>query len=150
MKKIGAFIILIAICLSMTGCVKLNDDEKRVANAVENLKDMMKDPDSFILRGDILLIDDGDDSFYYIESSANNSFGASVRSVSIMLELIGTYICDVDETDFDSLGYPFSEYGEKAVSLYDNWRFDRLEKNVFTETYDGEKIAKYLKLEYRD
>ena len=147
MKKIIALLLLFGMSLSFCACGKkeLNSSEQIASRKVEDLVDMMKDPDSFILRGDILRIKTDEWTYYYIDYSGNNSYGASIRSTAIYGTIyLGSLYGDCY---YDSLETFISQF-EEANDLYSEWLRGTLEGEA-TEI-SGKNIANYLGIEYRD
>lgn len=104
-----AFVLIIAIAAGgIVYTVQKNSftaDEKSALKCVEKLKGMMKDPSSFTLTGNLVVIDgedkDGKTSKYiYIPSSGTNSYGGRVSNTEIFVR--GSYLCNLSEvTDFE-------------------------------------------------
>ena len=104
-----AFVLIIAIAAGgIVYTVQKNSftaDEKSALKCVERLKGMMKDPSSFTLTGNLVVIDGEDGNgktskYIYIPSSGTNSYGGRVSNTEIFVG--GSYLCDLSEvTDFE-------------------------------------------------
>lgn len=104
-----AFVLIIALAAGgIIYDVQKNSftaNEKSALRCVEKLKGMMKDPSSFTLTGNIVVID-GEDKhglttkYVYIPSSGTNSYGGRVSNTEIFVG--GSYLCDLSEVaDFE-------------------------------------------------
>lgn len=98
-------VIIAIICLSVLAYFVVNKvtstphKNQAIAN-VQNLKNMLKDPDSLKLYEDVLVIfyktDDHNYDFYtYIDYGAKNSYGAMVRNTAIYVNR--KYVCTMEE-----------------------------------------------------
>lgn len=149
------------------------DTEQRSALImVRDYRNRLKDPDSMVLRGDILFMwamedkinEDGFDTnvYCYFVASGDNSYGASVKSMPCYLN--GVYFGDYNDidpgyelptTDEERIEHTealrvqlhLSEWGlmgESVVDKSDVW-------DVYKAyTVDGAKIARRLGIEYSD
>ena len=111
--------VILALSLAACGAKKSIEEQYAVRNT-KALRDMMKDPDSFKLRDDVVVIVDEKNHIYYtfISASGSNSYGASIRSVSIFKD--GKYFADLDDED------ELLSKMEEAERLYKN---DKSEEN---------------------
>lgn len=100
MKKSLSFMLAVILALSLAACgAKKSIEEQYAVRNTKILRSMMKDPDSFKLRDDVVVIVDEKNHIYYtfISASGSNSYGASIRSVSIFKD--GKYFSDLDDED---------------------------------------------------
>lgn len=108
------FVAAVAIWLSF---FSLDSNEKIALEYIEDYQKMLKDPDSLVLRSDIIYIwtgDEGLDFYYYFTASANNSFGAPVTATEVMHNR--KYLCSVEE--FDAvLDTPVREWDETTIEI---------------------------------
>lgn len=74
----------------------LNKKEQYVYKTVSKYRDYLKDPDSLIIRGEILyVVTSENDRFVVFSASGNNSYGASVTSMPMFLN--GSYVGEYDD-----------------------------------------------------
>lgn len=162
-RLIALLLAMMLLSLCACGKPKLNVDEDRAAKNVEKLINMMKDPDSFILRGDVIVIRDEEtgDYYTYIDHSGNNSYGASVRSTAIFKNY--SYLCDYDDEEYDDEEWDTYEERKEILAAQKERATARLklaERNLTVAfsgnepdgsvSVSGEKIAKYLDITHKD
>ena len=154
--KKGLLIILAAsiVIAAVTVSGKtLNEKEKYVYKVVAEYKDMLKDPDSLVLRGDILYVKDSSyDTFVAFSASGNNSYGTPVTSMPIFMNY--SYIGDYGDESGD-----FEEIEDKIKMAKCNlvvatWRLvgDGMvndDKYLEAELISGKKIAAKLKCKWK-
>ncbi len=164
-KIICAAILLmfIVVGIFVFNANKLSYEEKWALHNVEKYQSMLKDPDSMVLRGDILILWYWDDDaeagdkmkqYTYFIASGNNSFGASIQSMPCFKGYI--YLADLDdykEDDFDTTedyiemlkaDVAFKRYKAVGVSKDGN-------SSVFrAEIISGKKIARKLHIDYKE
>ena len=154
--KKGLLIILAAAIVIAVVAVSgktLNEKEKYVYKVVAEYKDMLKDPDSLVLRGDILYVKDSSyDTFVAFNASGNNSYGTPVTSMPIFMNYF--YIGDYgDESgDFDEIEDKIKMAKCKLVVA--TWRLvgdDMVNDDEYLEAelISGKKIAAKLKCEWK-
>lgn len=96
---IGLILIVLSIAVYFIGNAITSTPEKDMAlHNVQKLKDMLKDPDSFKLYDDILVIyqdinENNSVSYIYIDYGAKNSFGGMIRKTAMFKEYnyVGNY-----------------------------------------------------------
>jgi len=148
MKRFFAFILVLVLVLGMVGCggsKKLTKDEERALSIVQDLVDSLKDPDSFKLRDDVLVIYNPEKSdpfsmYVYIDYSANNSYGASIRSIAVYHYY--EYLGDLKNENDNKIGMP------SARALYEEYQNGTLEDESFINasiTVKSSVIIKNLK-----
>ena len=100
---LGAALVIVAIILiSVINQNVLNEKEQYVYKVVAEYKEMLKDPDSMVLRGDILYVKNSSyDTYVAFSASGNNSYGAPVTSMPIFMNYsyLGDYDDDTDDLD---------------------------------------------------
>ena len=154
--KKGLLIILAAAIVIAVVAVSgktLNEKEKYVYKVVAEYKDMLKDPDSLVLRGDILYVKDSSyDTFVAFSASGNNSYGTPVTSVPIFMNYF--YIGDYGDEygDFDEIEDKIKMAKCKLVVA--TWRLvgdDMVNDDEYLEAelISGKKIAAKLKCEWK-
>lgn len=152
-KIAGVVVILLVIVISIVGSIK-SPMEKEVIRQTEKLVNMMKNPDSFKIRGDILYYERTDlgNVCYFVWYSANNSYGEPVRNV--MCNLNGSWI-SIDTDDYYKSDYKTEDEYDKAkrdaamcafyLACYnagDNG------KNTAASVINGKKIARALHVKH--
>ena len=154
--KKGLLIILAAAIVIAAVAVSgktLNEKEKYVYKVVAEYKDMLKDPDSLVLRGDILYVKDSSyDTFVAFSASGNNSYGTPVTSMPIFMNYF--YIGDYGDEygDFDEIEDKIKMAKCKLVVA--TWRLvgdDMVNDDEYLEAelISGKKIAAKLKCEWK-
>ena len=154
--KKGLLIILAAAIVIAVVAVSgktLNEKEKYVYKVVAEYKDMLKDPDSLVLRGDILYVKDSSyDTFVAFNASGNNSYGTPVTSMPIFMNYF--YIGDYGDEygDFDEIEDKIKMAKCKLVVA--TWRLvgdDMVNDDEYLEAelISGKKIAAKLKCEWK-
>ena len=154
--KKGLLIILAAAIVIAVVAVSgktLNEKEKYVYKVVAEYKDMLKDPDSLVLRGDILYVKDSSyDTFVAFSASGNNSYGTPVTSMPIFMNYF--YIGDYGDEygDFDEIEDKIKMAKCKLVVA--TWRLvgdDMVNDDEYLEAelISGKKIAAKLKCEWK-
>ncbi len=162
MRKVLSILLVVIIILSFASCGKTQSIEEQYAiKNTEKLHNMMKDPDSFKLRNDVMVIrhedKDGLKTYYtFIHHSANNTYGASMQSVSVFKD--GTYFADLD--DYDEISNEASKYSDaymknhrdedykKAMDAFDKAE-ELLDAQIwykFGAGYDGSESSDGTKL----
>ena len=158
-RKIGKKGLLIIIAAAIVIAVvavsgkTLNEKEKYVYKVVAEYKDMLKDPDSLVLRGDILYVKDSSyDTFVAFSASGNNSYGTPVTSMPIFMNYF--YIGDYGDEygDFDEIEDKIKMAKCKLVVA--TWRLvgdDMVNDDEYLEAelISGKKIAAKLKCEWK-
>ena len=154
----GAMLVLVTVILiSVISQKVLNEKEQYVYKVVAEYKDMLKDPDSLVLRGDILYVkDSSNDTYVAFRASGNNSYGTPVTSMPIFMNYsyLGDYDDDLD--DFDSPRDAANlAYGKLIVASWNltakaggNMAND--DKYLEAELISGKKIAAKLKCEWKE
>ena len=108
---LSSFILIIAIIAGVVGYNvyennTLKGPEITAAKCIKEYKSMMKDPASFTLCGNPLVVDGGYagessagktlvKTFVYIPASGTNSYGGMVTGVGVFVN--GDYLCDIDD-----------------------------------------------------
>ena len=156
-KMLIGTVVVVALMLGIYGYYMATDlsvEEKIAIDAVEDYRDMLKDPDSMKLTSDVIVIHayDSDDEYHtycYFTSSGNNSYGAAVSSTAYYRDY--KYICDIssaDEEDFttDEEKLIFLD-GKIQLSLYQLYGAES-ESFVRCEVVPLKKVAKRAKIDY--
>ena len=148
---IVALVCLLSVCL--LGCSSVMSEKETYAyDDLKSLIGMVKAPDTFVLRGDILGISvDSEDKhpgeYTFIEYSAANSFGTPLRGVAMFKD--HRYIGDMND-DVDSI----DDSDEKLEFLATRLVFLGLRlvggdtDHVKHEWFDGAKFANKLGVEF--
>lgn len=151
-------IVLVLGIISIRGS-KLTDTEEYVITNVKKLQNMLKDPDSLKIRGDIIYIevdDDGEQNCYtYVFYSANNSFGASTTGTAMFKNhrYIGDYSDDTDDLDVtleEKLEIVKTQLHLAGWNLLAKFGSDPTKSSdwLYAEYVSCKKIAKKLNVEY--
>ncbi len=135
--------IIVVVIINIIG-MNLNEDEQLAYENAVQMRDMMKDPDSFKLYDEMFLLKhnvDGDDtaSIYTIfEYGGTNEYGAMIKDEAIFQdgEFIMTRYGDADDDDVDKV---LARYNLSQYSMFDdNW--EKVEIDV-------DKIKRKMKLD---
>ncbi len=153
----GAMFVMVAVILiSVISQNVLNEKEKYVYEVVDEYKDMLKDPDSMVLRGDILYVKDSSyDTYVAFSASGNNSYGAPVTSMPIFknYSYLGDYDDDLEDID-DPREAANLAYGKLIVASWNlmakaGGDLSNDEDYLEAELISGKKIAAKLKCEFK-
>lgn len=144
----------------------INSKLKVAQQCVHSYKTMQKDPDSMILRGDVLVVNDKEedwDRYVCFVSSGKNSYGATVTSMPIFKN--GSYLCDYTEEN-ESFSYGMSDDEihdllqsnleaskarlKIAEAKFENEVGDGVSETIDFQFYNGKRIAKNLKIGYAE
>lgn len=95
-KKLVAVLAVVALIfvVAIVYGNQLNEREQHVYDVVASYRNMLKDPDSLVLRGDILyVVTDDSDKYVAFSASGNNSYGTPVTSMPMFMNYsyIGDY-----------------------------------------------------------
>lgn len=165
-KKCCVILLLGMLALGLCACGKTEFSEKGQI-AVDNVKELqsyMKAPDTFILKDDVLVIEQDNEYgniFVYIPYTAENSYGVPLQDMGVFRndEYCGSYYDMKDnETTTDELvrnSSSFEEYAysivqqeieEDALKLYYNWQNGKIKEY---EVISCKDIGIELGIEYR-
>lgn len=172
LKRNILLIISIAIVLTTLFIIVLNNkdeiipskfsaDEQYGLNMVEKYQDILKNPESLILRSDIAVVTfkrDGQTYKYvFFNASGENSYGASITSTPCFVN--GKYICNTDEiptvteymdmSDSESKVYLGIELALATWNLYGEDAKNEKEDVVDSYSVSAKKIAKKLDVNYK-
>ena len=125
---------------------------------VDKYQDMLKDPDSLILRSDIAVISYSRDGktyrYVFFDASGDNSYGASVASTPCFVD--GQYLCDSDEIPTASEYMSMSDVKAKEYlglqlalahwNLYGEDADEEKEDVIDAYSVSAEKIARKLNI----
>lgn len=161
-KSVKVIMAILAVIVLMVGIVtftsnRFSDEEEYGLRMVTKYQDMLKNPDSLILRSDVAVISyyrDGKTYKYvFFDASGENSYGASVKSTPCFVN--GQYLCDSDEIPSVEEYMSMSDAEAKeylglelALAHWKVYGEDAKEQEDVLDSYsvDGEKIAKKLKI----
>lgn len=154
--------VVIALVAVLYQNLKTTPEEKIATNMVHSYQQKLKDPDSLILRSDVVSVyvfDDDLGTLYYsfFVASGNNSFGASIQSV-VCYESCSFLTSDLESIDIRNSN-DFESYEEylriaKAKLAYVKYNIycltgEKPENYGAFEVVKKEKIAKKLNIEYQ-
>lgn len=124
-----AIIIVIAFVVINS---KPNRNERIAIEAVQNIQDTLKSPDSMKLQRDVLITEFDDKEYTLVEYSAQNSFGVQLRETAFFCngKYIGTNndkvgVGDSELLDAQMLYSMLSEFGEDAAIFEDGKFIDK-------------------------
>lgn len=168
MKKMHCVMLLFGILpLALCACgktIEFSEKGQIAVDKVEELQNYMKAPDTFILKDDILVIEEDNEYgniFVYISYTAENSYGVPLQDMGIFRndKYLGSYYDIKDnETTIEELAEKsssFEEYAylvvqkeieEDALELYSDWQNGKIEKY---EVISCKDIGKELGIEYK-
>lgn len=129
MKKLSLLLALMLIAVIPFGATGeetaplYTEDELEIATtAIEKLRNMMKDPESFRLYEDVLLTGDYDGVIHFIiDAGARNSFGGLNRTNYYIVfdKLNEEYdFFDMNDQDGARKAYPYMEVVQKGLEEY--------------------------------
>lgn len=161
-RKIGKKGLLIILAVAIVIAVvavsgkTLNEKEKYVYKVVAEYKDMLKDPDSLVLRGDILYVKDSSyDTYVAFSASGNNSYGAPVSMPIFMnYSYLGDYDDDTDDLDdvWDAANLARGQLVVASWNLMAAAGGDLTNDDDYLEAelISGKKIAAKLKCKWKE
>lgn len=146
----AVILIVVGVILTTRTPVKLDETESLAAECVEDLRMRMKDPDSFKIRDDVLMIPIGKDdtvNYYliYVSYNGNNDYGASTSGLAIYKDK--RYLGDYDDFEGENIVEMVvgnDDFG-MAATRYEGYLKGEEYTNSGREiTVDKKRIAKYL------
>lgn len=158
---IVTLVVLIAAIFAVTSNSSFSTEEEYGLKIVEKYQDMLKNPDSLILRSDVAVISYSRDGktykYAFFDASGENSYGASVTSTPCFVN--GQYFCDSDEIptaeeymsmdDAEAKEYLGLQLALATWRLYGEDAAEKKEDVIISYSVSAEKIAKKLKIESR-
>ena len=155
---LGAALVIVAIILiSVINQNVLNEKEQYVYKVVAEYKEMLKDPDSMVLRGDILYVKNSSyDTYVAFSASGNNSYGAPVTSMPIFMNYsyLGDYDDDTDDLDdvWDAANLARGQLVVASWNLMAAAGGDLTNDDDYLEAelISGKKIAAKLKCKWKE
>lgn len=119
---IAAVVLVVVLIVNLVGSTLNEDEQLAYQNAIE-MKDMMRDPDSFKLYDEMLLLkhfdENGENDYTYtiFEYGGTNGYGAITTDEAIFKD--GEYIMDyADEPDEDASNYEEQLLAQLDLSMY--------------------------------
>lgn len=166
-KAVFAIICLVAIVVAFVVSVvvvtssKLNETEQHAYYVIQDYKRLLKDPDSLIIRGVIVVIEKENETYTFFTASAKNSYGGMVASTPIYknMEYLGDYDDEKSPSEISNMTKnerdKYLEFLEARVLLasrnvlfathsHENGSFVDGNGVIYTDI-EGKKIAKKLK-----
>lgn len=146
-------IILLIIVGSIFFYIKANElspSEIYAVGCTERLKNRMKSPDSFKLQDDIVIIvDEKLKKYTFIDYTAENSYGASMRNIAIFSDYtyLGTYD-NYDKDDFEDSDQYLDFLWARVVLSKWKKEGDKSKEINSSEIIESERIGKELKIQY--
>lgn len=154
-----ALAVLIVVIFAFTSNNSFSAEEEYGLKIVEKYRDMLKNPDSLVLRSDIAVISftrDGNTYKYvFFDASGENSYGALVTSTPCFVN--DQYLCDSDEipsteeymsmSDAEAKKYLGLQLALATWRLYGEDAAEKKEDVIVSYSVSTEKIAKKLKIE---
>ena len=146
MKKVVSIIIITILIASISCCTACTSDKteyeiSEVVSCAKNLKNMMKDPESFEIYGTCEYqegyLKDTETVYICLPYRAKNSFGAYITEVAYYVN--GSYIGD--NSDYNSC---YNQWSDSRKSTYLKARIVYLESK-FTKSYSKDEVNKELK-----
>lgn len=149
MKRLFAILLAMAVLLSCSACgPRLTEDEAYVRDILTAYREILVDPDSLVLRGDVALVRGTDHTYCYFVASGKNDRGQELTSTICYLD--GEFFCDMEEMAVfleNGLGTTDTVMDidllircQTVQEAYEQWETDG---NI---TVSGETIAGTLKL----
>lgn len=151
MNRIFSLLIMVLL-LSCSACgAKLDENETYALDILSSYREMLVDPSSMVLHGDIALVHGEEEHTYcYFTASGTNEQGTELTSTICYLD--GEFFCDMEDMEL------FLENGmgttdtvmdiellircQDVLDKYEQWRADG------DLTVDGETVAGKLKIQW--
>ena len=120
MKKRISCIILLVFCIILSACgkeIKFSEKGEMAVDNIKKLQSYMKAPDTFILRDDVLVLDENEKIFVFISYSAENSFGVPLQDMAVFYggEYYGSYYDMEKNQQISREAYETEEAYEEAL-----------------------------------
>ena len=149
---VALVLVLAIICTVVISANSLSDEGEYAVTVLQKYQQMLKDPDSLVLRSNIVFVGGmlfGDDVkfYYYFSASGNNSFGAPVTSIVCFDN--GRYVCNSDDFEKMLNGDEDLENADEVAFAYEmlqEWRaYGEDGKDfVLAEEIDAKKVGRKL------
>lgn len=126
----------------------LDKYEKQVYSSCLQIKEQLKNPDSFMLYDKAIFFKHKNDNegYYTFQYGGSNSFGAIITERAICKD--GNYIVDADhELEYGELNYETKLDAETALYLYNFNTSSSNNKNYEIKEIDLSKVKKKLKID---
>lgn len=161
-RRIAAALLAAALTLCASGCAAgMDERESFAADDLEKLVNMMKAPDTFVLRGDVVAISadseaDSPGDYTYIEYSSANSFGTPLRGIAMFKD--HRYIGDMnDDPESPRSGASDEELADlmevnDTKLVYLGWSLAGREDSdhIKAKIIDGRKLANNVGVEFTE
>ena len=155
--KIGVVILIVAAVAAAGTLISRNtftEREQEAYDAAARYKRMLKDPDSMVLRGDILYVKDSEfNTFVAFSASGNNSYGTPVTSMPMFMD--GSYIGNYQDEPSELEDREDKLNLAKGNLVVASWNL--IGKNMANddryleaELISGKKVAARLKCEWKE
>lgn len=159
-KLIVAFVALFVLVIGIITITSnsFSSEEEYGLKLVDKYQDMLKNPDSLVLRSDVAVISYSRDGktykYAFFDASGENSYGAVVTSTACFVN--GQYFCDSDEipstseymsmSDDEAKEYLGLELALAHWKLYGENAAENEDDIKVSYSVDADKIAKKLKI----
>lgn len=144
---VGAAVLILVVGFFIIKNNTLSSNGKHALNIVDHLQGIMKDPDSFKLREDVVVIVDEDVNTYtFISYSSNNSYGAALTGLAMYENY--TYVGDYYDDDDDFGSTEELKAFKKAKATLAMWRLGGSKNWISSEAVSRKKIGKKLHIDY--
>lgn len=162
-KSLVSALIAGMLALAMAGCsmVGMSEEESFASDDLEKLVNMMKSPDTFVLRGDVITISadseaDSPGNYTFIEYSSANSFGTPLRGVAMFKD--HRYIGDMNDEPGSAQSGLSDEEIDALIEVNDTklvylgWSLAGREDSdhVKAKVIDGRKLANSVGVEFTE
>lgn len=144
-RKSAIFISVVALVLGLGlfGCDSfMSEREDSACRNLDTLVNMMKAPDTFVLRGNVISVTANDQTNYageytFINYSSANSYGTPLRGAAMFKN--HQYMCDLNDNLYYDPNRTAAEHAANDEKLatriaYENWRQGE-------EGYVGEELS---------
>ena len=153
-KKTMLVAVVVAVAVVAVFVMMLNlssETEKQAVSDARTMQGMMKNPDSLVIYGDIVVLshayEDGSKSVITaIDHSGENSFGGTVRKTALFAngEYVGNY---EDKVDVDK--YSSKDEIEDAISLASTKLLLASSDSDERTTVDGRRVASKIGAQHK-
>lgn len=158
MNRILCIVLAVAALLFFCACSEpLGETETYALDILTAYREMLVDPDSMVLRGDLSITytDDAEGeahTYCFFTASGNNAQGIALTSTLCYLD--GAFFCDMEDLEMilaNGMGTTDTVMDiALLIRAQDVWEKYQARNTTPAVSVDGEKIAKKLNISWED
>lgn len=150
MKRIFSLLIIVLLLACSACSVRLDENETYALDILSSYREMLVDPSSMVLHGDIALIHGDEHTYCYFTASGTNEQGTELTSTICYLD--GSFFCDMEDmavflengmgTTDTVMDIELLIRCRDVLDKYEQWKTDG------DQTVNGETVAGKLKIQW--